>query len=72
MSIKKVKPKEQMIPLKELKQIYKTLCDAQKPLLKYDWEDETQMLRMALFSKDHAITSACNFLYNQGVQSCED
>ena len=56
------------IPLQDLKGIYRELCEAQKPLLKYDFMDNDGMLRQALFAKDFAISRACNFLYNKGIQ----
>ncbi len=62
------KSKEPTIKLSELKEVYKSLCEAQKPLVRYELDDNLGMMGQAIFIKDRAITQALNFLYNKGIQ----
>lgn len=61
--------KEPVIKLSELKSIYEELCQARRPYVQFDLDAEVDLLRQAIFAKDKAINSMCNFLYNKGIQS---
>lgn len=59
--------KEEKILLSELRDIYRELCQARKPLINYELDADEQMMRQAMFIKDMAINKACVFLYNKGI-----
>jgi hypothetical protein len=59
--------KKVIIMDKHLKELYDELCQARKPRIEFS-DDELGMARQAIFVKDKAINSICNFLYNLGIQ----